>query len=207
MLFIISYHSYFSPSRLLDFYLPFDKNTNKETESISYFPLSIISIFFSFLPFSIRKANTFQSQIFPDTEWQAISIYSIESRFVLEVFFPILETGKREREKDATLFGKGARVSTCFETLRMLTRRWLRFSTERANRKVGRGKGARGGRQVHSSLARCNVYILRLQPTLVTFYAPVTLPSLSTYHIGKAAAPLKRISLFYSNGVSECSLT
>lgn len=81
---------------------------------------------------------------------------------------------KRERERDATLFGKGARVSTCFETLRMPTRRWLRFSTERANRKVGRGEGARGGRQVHSSLARCNVYILRLQPTLVTFYAPVT---------------------------------
>lgn len=50
MLFIISYHSYFSPSRLLDFYLPFDKNTNKETESISYFPLSIISIFFLFSP-------------------------------------------------------------------------------------------------------------------------------------------------------------
>lgn len=115
------------------------------------------------------------------------------------------ENGKRERE---TLFGKRARVSTCFETLRMLARRWLHFSTERANRKVGGEGGARS--EVHSSLARCNVYILRLQPTLVTFYAPVTLPSLSTYYggnVGKAAAPLKRISLFYSNGVSECSLT
>lgn len=207
MLFIISYHSYFSPSRLLDFYLPFDKNTNKETESISYFPLSIISIFFSFLPFSIRKANTFQSRIFPDTECDR---RYRNIRWNPDLFWKysfLFSRREKERERDATLFGKGARVSTCFETLRMLTRRWLRFSTERANRKVGRGEGARGGRQVHFSLARCNVYILRLQPTLVTFYAPVTLPSLSTYHIGKAAAPLKRISLFYSNGVSECSLT
>lgn len=46
----------------------------------------------------------------------------------------------------------------------------------------GRIEKSEGGRarEVHSSLARCNVYILRLQPTLVTFYAPVTLPSLST---------------------------
>lgn len=32
--------------------------------------------------------------------------------------------------------------------------------------------------EVHSSLARCNVYILRLQPTFVTFYASATLSSL-----------------------------
>lgn len=36
--------------------------------------------------------------------WQAISIYSIESRFVLEVFFPILETRKRERERETRRF-------------------------------------------------------------------------------------------------------
>lgn len=206
MLFIISYHSYFSPSRLLDFYLPFDKNTNKETESISYFPLSIISIFFLFSPSPSGKRihfNRGSSRIRNDRRYRYIR--SNPDLFWKYSF--LFSRREKERERDATLFGKGARVSTCFETLRMPTRRWLRFSTERANRKVGRGEGARGGRQVHSSLARCNVYILRLQPTLVTFYAPVTLPSLSTYHIGKAAAPLKRISLFYSNGVSECSLT
>lgn len=130
-----------------------------------------------------------------------------------EVFFPRKEW---EERGDATVFGKRAQVSTLFRDVVANAGSSLASffqHRERANRKVGGAGGREGGRgakgEVHSSLARCNVYILRLQPTLVTFYAPVTLPSLSTFgeNVRKAAAPWKRISLFYSNGVSECSLT
>lgn len=54
----------------------------------------------------------------------------------------------------------------------------VRFYRERIEKSAARS-------EVHSSLARCNVYILRLQPTLVTFYAPVTLPLPSAGSTGK----------------------
>lgn len=140
-----------SPSRHLDFYfssLPLEeKNTNKETESISYFPLNIISIFFSSFPPLLHQESEYVS-IADLPGYGMTGDIDIFDRIPI-CFRGILpcsrdENEKRERE---TLFGKRARVSTCFETLRMVARRWLRFSTERANRKVGRGEGARSALQ------------------------------------------------------------
>lgn len=72
---------------------------------------------------------------------------------------------KRERERDATLFGKGARVSTCFETLRMLTRRWLfpqRGRIEKSEEGRAREEGAKCTPVLRDVTFTFYVYSLRL---------------------------------------------
>lgn len=171
-----------SPSRHLDFYfssLPLEeKNTNKETESISYFPLSIISIFFSsFSPPFLHQESEYVS-IADLPGYGMTGDIDIFDRIPI-CFRGILpcsrdENEKRERERRF--------LENVLEFQRVSRRCewWLVVGFVFPQR--GRIEKSEGGRarEVHSSLARCNVYILRLQPTLVTFYAPVTLPSLST---------------------------
>lgn len=147
----------------------------RRNRRIYFISLCIVFIFYKIL----GKRMHFNRDAFH--RGQTYRYRSRDSPWIVSEMFFRSQEQQAEWEKGEwgrTAFGNvlDARVSR-FETrqrkLSLLGSPLVRFYRERIEKSAARN-------EVHSSLARCNVYILRLQPTLVTFYAPVTLPSLST---------------------------